>query len=200
MPVIFQALVILHLPELVLHRVGLLQEFLLGAHPRPLEGGEGLGHEEGGAGHHLHLPVALRLGDGVVVGLRHLLGEKSDSLDVLHRLRGKSHHKIELHPVPAALEGVGSAGEDGLLREPLVDHVPQPVGAGLRREGQAALLHILDLAHHVQGEGVNPQGGKGDIDPFPVVLFHQKVHQPLQLTVIAGTQGAEGDLLVAGAL
>ena len=185
MPVVLEAFEILHLPEFSTDDIGPLNKFVLCAHPRPLEGREGLGDKEGGAGHDLNLALALILGN-VIVGLRNLLGEKGDALHVLTGLRGLSQHKVELYPVPARRKGIPGTLENDLLREPLVDHVPKPLGAGLRREGDAALFYILHLAHHIQGKGVDAQGRQGNIDALAVEGVDEEIHQPLQLGVVAG--------------
>ncbi len=75
------------------------------------------------------------------------------------------------------------------LRQPLVDHVPEPLGARLRRKSQAALLHILYLSHHVQRKRIDPQRRQRDIDLPGAARIHQIVHQLSQSGIIAGAQG-----------
>ena len=99
MPVIFKALEILHLTELAADNIGSLNEFFLCTHPGPLKRREGLRHKEGGAGHNLYFSISLVLGN-IIICFRNLFRKQRDSLHILHGLRGKTQHKIQLHPVP----------------------------------------------------------------------------------------------------
>ncbi len=126
----------------------LFLEHLGGVLGAELEGGVGLGHKAGHADGHLH-PLALGLVRVLVIEVHDPLGGVGDALDVLHGLGGQTHHEIELHRGVAALKGDAAALFDLLPGDVFVDDVPQPLGAGLGGEGQAALAHpggLLDQA------------------------------------------------------
>ena len=200
MPVIFDPFLIQLLMDRLSGEPRLVQKFLLRIHGRPLEGGEGLGNEKGGAGHDLDLSGSLLLGHGFKEGGRDFVAQLGDAPDILLGFRGKAQHEIQLHPAPAALKGHGGSLQDDLLGQSLVDHVPQPLASGLRREGQAAFFHILHLSHDVQRKGVDAQGGKGNVHHFLPAGVHQEGDQLLQMGIVAGTQRAQRDLLLPRAL
>ena len=127
---------------------GLFQELFLRAHSCPLEGSKRLRHKKGGAGDPLDFSIPAFLGN-LIIRLGDLFRKQGDPLHILHGFCGKTQHKIQFDPIPAALKGRRSACEDLLLRQALIDHIPKSLGTGLRRKGQAALLHILYLAHNV---------------------------------------------------
>ena len=84
--------------------------------------------------------------------LQDLIDELCDAEHILVRFRGQAEHEVELHIVPAALKGDGAGIEDLLLRDILVDGVAQTLRPGLRREGQAALAHLLQPQHEIAGK------------------------------------------------
>ena len=176
MPVIAKALAI----ELLLHGVvddlGPPQILFLRIHGRPLEGRKGLRHKEGRADADLALAVSL-LFWYLVISDRDLIGKFRNCAHILLRLRGQPQHKRELYLVPAALKGHAGPLQDILSGQSLVDHIPEPLGTGLRREGQTALSHVLHLAHHIQGKGVDPQGGQRNIDALAAALVNQEIDQ-----------------------
>ena len=63
-------------------RVGFSEELLMGIHGSPLERGEGLWNEEGGADCDLALSVSLVLRDLIIV-LGNFFGQIGDALDIL---------------------------------------------------------------------------------------------------------------------
>ena len=73
-----------------------------------------------------------------------------DGFAVLLLLGGQPQHEIELHFAPSAPERLPRAVKDHFLGKALVDHIAHPLGSCLRREGEAALAHILHPAHHIQ--------------------------------------------------
>ena len=186
MPVIFQALKVLHGAELIFYQVGPVQKLLFCTHLRPLEGGKGLWHKEGGACHDLDFAMALFFGYGVIIDLGDLFRQQGDALHILLLLCGQAQHKVQLYSIPASLKGLHGPLEDHFLCQSFVDHIPEPLGAGFRREGQAALFYILHLAHDIQGEGVNAQGRQGDIDLFCPAFLNEEIHQLRKMGVVAG--------------
>ena len=155
----------------------------------PLKRCEGLGNEEGGADRNLAFAVSLLLGN-LIIALCNPFRQPGNALLVLLRLRGKAQHKIQLHLIPAALKGIPGALKNHFLRKAFVNNIPQALGAGLRRKGNAALADILNLAHHIQRKSVNPQGRKGDIYALLTEIFHKVGHKLRKPGIIAGTEGA----------
>ena len=88
--------------------------------------------------------------------------------------------------VPSAFKGLSRAGEDHLFCQPLIDHIPQTLGTGLRREGQAAFAHVLHLSHDIQGKRVDAQRRKGDIYPLISKGIDEEIYQLRKLRVVAG--------------
>ena len=162
----------------------------------PLEGGEGLGHEPGGGHGQAQAPVFV--GGVLPPGVDGVAGDLGDAQHVLVGLRGQAQHEVELHGVPAAGEGGPQALGERLLGDIFVDGVPQPLGAGLGGEGEPRLPALLQPLHQLHGEVVRPQGGEGEVHVVLLAEGGQIVAQPHQLGVVAGGQGAEGHLLVAG--
>ena len=64
--------------------------------------------------------------------------------------------------------------------------ISQSLGTRLRREGQAALLDILNLAHNVKGEGVDTQGRQGHVHAFAVEGIDQECYKLFQTSVVTG--------------
>ncbi len=155
----------------MIYHTGFLQKFFFCTHSGPLEGCERLRNKEGRAGHHLNLSISLILWN-FIIRLGNPLRQQRDSFHILHSLCWKTQHKIKLDPVPSAPECLCGAGQNFLLCQPLVDHIPETLGTGLRRKSQAALFHILDLAHHIQGKRINPQRRQGHVDAFAMELFN----------------------------
>ena len=132
--------------------------------------------------------------------MEHLIGHLRNADDVLVRLRGQAQHVIELHAVPAAGKGDLTGVEQILLGDVFVDRVPETLAAALHSEGQAALAHLLQLLHQLHGEVVRPQGGKGQADAPRLAVVQQPVAELGQGTVVAGGEGEQGDVLIAGVL
>ena len=77
--------------------------------------------------------------------------------------------------------------QDDFLGQSLIDDIAHALGTGLRRKGQAALLDVLDLAHDIQGKGVDAQGRQGDIDTLILKFIDQEIHDALaDALIIAG--------------
>ena len=176
MPVVADTLAVQLLLDLGVHGMGFFEKFLPGAHACPLEGRKGLRHKEGGADRDLAFSVSLFLWD-LIIAAGDFFRQVGDSLLVLFRLRGQAQHEIQLDLAPAALEGLSGPLQDHLLRQALVDHVPQTLGTGLRREGQAAFAHVLHLSHDIQGKRVDAQRRKGDIYPLISEGIDEEIHQ-----------------------
>ena len=85
-------------------------------------------------------------------GLNDLIDQLGDAQYVLVGLRWQAQHEIELDVVPAAGEGLTAGVEDFLLRQILIDHVPQALGTRLGSKGQTAFSHRLQLFHQLPGE------------------------------------------------
>ena len=182
--------------EMVLEQMDPAQVFLRGDLGLPLERREGLRDEErcGQVDGEAPLLVA-----GVLLpGLDDLPDQLRDAQHVLVGLRGQAQHEIELHIVPAAGEGRGAGGQNLFLGDVFIDGVPEPLGSGLRREGQAAFPHPLDLQHQVPGEVIRPEGRQRQVDLPRLAVVQQLVRQGLQLLVVRGGEAGQVDLMVAG--
>ena len=185
MPHVADALLVLHGANFIFHDLSPGKIILLPVHRRPLEGCERLRHEEGGRDGDLAFAVAFGLGDLVVI-VADCLGQMGDALHVVLRLGRQSQHKVELDLVPAAVESRRGPLHDILFRDALVDDIAEPLRAGLRREGQGALLDILHLLHHIEGEIVDAEGRQGNIDGFCPEIVNEVPKKLRKLRVIAG--------------
>ena len=122
----------------------------------------GLGHKIGSGHMDPQAPLFI---DGVFLpGKNHLIDQVRNAQYVLVGLRGKAQHKIELDAIPAPGESLGAGGEDFLLRQILVNHIPQPLGARLRGKGQSGFADGLELFHQLPREVVRPERGHGKAD------------------------------------
>ena len=174
------------------------QVFLQGDLGLPLEGALGLGDEAGGGDGDLHAPVLVF---GVhPPAVEDLVGHLGDAQDVLVRLGGQAQHVIELHRVPAAGKGDGAGVQHVLVGDVFVHRVPQALAAALHGKGQAALAHLLQPLHDLHGEVVRPEGGQGQADAAGFAVFQQPVAEGGKLPVVAGGEGEQGHVLVAGVL
>jgi len=87
----------------------------------------------------------------------------SNAQHVLIGLRGQAQHEVQLHGVVAPGKGRAAGLKQILLGDIFIDDIPQPLGTGLRGEGQAALAALGQPLHQVHGEVVRPQTGQGQI-------------------------------------
>ena len=94
-------------------------------HRSPLEGREGFGNEERSTDSDLAAAVPLLLGNLFIIGGGDFICQIRNRDAVLFCLRGKTQHEIELDLVPAATEGLPCAVQDLLLRDSLVDDIPE---------------------------------------------------------------------------
>ena len=83
-----------------------------------------------------------------------MIGQIGDGHDVLIALTGKAHHKVELHAVPAGLEGRLGRTVQVLLGHVLVNDVAHALAAGLGRERQAALLLAGNRLGHIHAKRI----------------------------------------------
>ena len=98
--------------------------------------------------------AATSLGHHGTTELQHVIGQIGDGHDVLIALAGKAHHKVELHAVPAGLEGRLGRTVQVLLGHVLVNDVAHALAAGLGRERQAALLFAGDRLGHIHAKRI----------------------------------------------
>ena len=185
MPVVLQALAVQLFAEFVIDQMGPPVIFFRRIHGRPLERGERFGHKERGTGCDLAFSVPVFLRD-LVISACHPVGQARDLFHILFRLCGESQHEVKFDLGPTAFKGLSCTRQDLFFCQPLVDHIPHPLGAGLRSESQAALADILNLAHDIQGKGVDTKGRKGNVDPPVFELFDQECDKVIQFRVVAG--------------
>ena len=105
MPVVFDALLVELVFDLMVDDIGSVQELLLGTHLRPLERRKGLRHKERSADYNLALSVSLFLRH-LIITLSDLLCQPCNALHIFFGLRRMTQHKIQFYTVPAALEGL----------------------------------------------------------------------------------------------
>ena len=90
--------------------------------------------------------------------------------------------------------------EQILLGVALVDHPAHPLGGGLRRDGESALAHALDLRGQALGHGLRPQAGQGDADVLRTELVEEVLEDPVDAGVVARAEREEAHFLVTGRL
>ena len=154
MPVVFDAFLILLLFDLMIDHISAMKKFFLCTHLRPLKRRKGLGHEEGSADHDLALfiPLFLRY---IIIPFGDLFRQPCNPFHIFFIFGGKSQHKIQFYPVPSSLKRLPGAFQDHFLRKPLIDHIPKPLRARLRRKSQAAFFHILHFPHDIQRKSID---------------------------------------------
>ena len=128
----------------------------------PLEGSKGLGHEASTADCDLR---RLALGSvGVVIEcLYHLFRKVGDSVKVLVRLGGKSHHKVELDHILARVKCHVHRAEKVFLKYVLIYNVAKSLCTRLGGKGQRRGADRLDLIHKLLCKAVNSEGGQRQI-------------------------------------
>ena len=119
--------------------------------PLPLERCVGLGNEGGEAQSDIPAPrIALE-------NRSNLLDQLGQFLKILLALRRMADHEVELHAGPTSRHCPVYGRENVFLRDPLVDHVTQPLASGLRSEGEARLPHPTHRFGEPHAEGIRPQ-------------------------------------------
>ena len=196
-----RGVVVVHVHRLVLHRAleqsHAPQRLLRGNLAVPLEGRLGLGHEHRAGHAHAHAAALLGRhgGLGAVVGA---LGQTRDALDVVVGLGGQPHHEIQLAAAPAGGESGIDGGEQVVLGDVLVDDVAQPLGAGLRRERETALLLAGHELGHLHPEGVQALGGHAHAHAGPGAVGVHPREDLGDLRVMRGGERRQAHLVVAG--
>ena len=134
-----------------------------------------------------------RYGDGdlavvfmrnLAVQVEHLVGQISNTCQVLVRFCRQAHHEIKLYCRPAVAESVFTGLHEVFFRNALVDDVAQTLGSCFRRQGQAALTDLLDLLGNVDGKAVNTQGWQADADLLVFKFFQELIDQFRQARII----------------
>ncbi len=164
----------------------------VGDHRVPLEGCERLRAEGGDA------DVDLRPRILPAPAAQRLRRELDDGAHVLVALGGQADHEVELHQVPAGFEDGVDGVEEILFGVALVDHPPHPFGGGLRRDGEAALAHALDLRGQVGAHRLGAQGRQRDADVLGAELVEEVLQHAVDAGVVAGREAEEAHLFIAG--
>ena len=170
--------------------------FLPGNLGLPLEGGVGLGDKVRGGNR--DTDATLLVGGGLTPGVHHPGGHVGDAQHVLVGLRGQAQHEIQLHGAVTAGKGGVAALEQVVQGHIFINDITQTLGARLGGEGEAGFAALGQALHQRHGEVVRPQAGQGEIHMPLLAEVLQAVTQLRQGRVVAGGQGREGDLLVAG--
>ena len=168
------------LAQLVAEQAVLPPRLLQRDHRVPLEGREGLGAEGGDA--HVDLGARVQL----LPAPQRLPAQLHDGAHVLVALGGQADHEVELHQVPAGFEDGVDRVEQVLLGVALVDHAPHPLGSGLRRDGEAALAHALDLLGEVRAHRLGAQRRQRDADVLGAELVEEVLQYAVDAGVVAG--------------
>ena len=104
--------------------------------------------------------------------LQHHAGVR-DAEHIGVRLPRQTDHEIQLDLAIAVLHGCTNAMEQVVIRKPFVDDVPQPLGPGLRREGQSGLAGSPEDVGNVVIKAIDPLTGQLEGD----VLIRQAIAQ-----------------------
>ena len=166
----------------------------------PLERGEGLGHEHAGRGRHAHAALGPLLLGHAVEGVHHLFRQIADAAQVFVGFGGQAHHEVQLHAAPAAFKSAGDGTDQIVLRDALVDHVAQPLGARFGGQGQAGFFHLLGFFQRLLHDVVDAHTGQGHADALVLVAVHQCLNQLGQAGIVAAGQGRQAHFFVAGGL
>ena len=198
MPVIADGLMIQACLDLLIDRMRKGKIILWSKHGCPLEWGKWLRYKErSGNGDHA-FSVPLLLWNRIVIEFRDLLRKLRNRPAVLLRLGRLAQHKVQLHLIPASAKCICCTAQNVFFPQPLIDHIPHPLGTAFRRKGQRAFLHILHLAHDIQRKCINAQGRQGYIDILCLsVFFDQIIDQSLQLGIVTCGKRAQRDLFLS---
>ena len=128
-----------------LARLGFVQIHL----PRPLKRRMRFRDEGRDAGRHLPLMFA---------GRGHLAAQLDDAEQVFLGLGRLAEHEIQFHALPAESEQQPRRIDQLVFLILLLDHVAQPLGAGLGRQREAGFPHAADLLQDVRRERVHARG------------------------------------------
>ena len=132
--------------------------------------------------------------------LQNFIHQVGNAEDVLIRLRRQAEHKVQLDVIPPALKGRRAGRQDFLLRDVFVDGVAQALRSGLRREGQSALAHLLELVHQLSGKVIRTQGRKRQVDLARRAVVQHPVRKFRQAAVVRGGKAGKRNLVTAGLL
>ena len=182
--------------DAVIDRARELQILLGRVHGRPLKRRERFGDEEGCAHRDIAPPVSLLLGHLLEIGHGDLVGQLRDLPPVLRRLRGQTQHEIELDLLPSSAEGLSRAVQDLLLRDSLVYDVSEPLRARLRGKGQIPPPCVLKPRHDVEREGIDAERRQLQRCAARPVCIHNVIDQFLDAGIVAGTERAEGEVVL----
>ena len=129
-------------------------------HRQPLIGGAGFRNQRV---HAADDAADLALGPRVLQHqLAHLQRQIANRHKVFVRLGGEADHVVELQVLDAVGEDQLGAIQDLVVRDGLVDDAAEPVRAGFRRDGNAALAARPQDSHDRLGQIVEPQRGGAD--------------------------------------
>ena len=159
----------------------------------PLEGGVGLGGEIADGEVELQPPQITALLLQGAAGL-------SNAQDVGIGLPRQANHEIELDLAIAALHGGTDPPQQLGVGQALVDDVPQALGAGLGRKGQARLAGPAQDVGDVLVEAVDPLTGQGQGDVLIGEAVAQLHPHRRQGQVVRAAQGQQGEIGIARAL
>ena len=142
--------------------------------------------------------TAARLGHHGTAKLQHMIGQVSDGHDILVALTGKTHHEIELHAVPAGLEGRLGRAVKVLLGHVLVDDVAHALATGLGGKRQAALLFAGDRLGHIHAKRIQALRGNGYANARIFQAAVKATEYIADAGVISGRKRGKRHLVIAG--
>ena len=141
---------------------------------------------------------AARLGYHGAAELEHVIGQVGDGHDILIALTGKTHHKVELHAVPAGLEGRLGRAVHVLLGHVLVDDVAHTLTAGLGGKRQAALLFAGDRLGHIHAKRIQALRGNGHANARIFQAAVKATEHVADAGVVGGRKRGKRHLVIAG--
>ena len=166
-----------------LARLGFVQIHL----PRPLERRMRFRDEGRDAGRHLPLMFA---------GRGHLAAQLDDAEQVFLGLGRLAEHEIQFHALPAESEQQPRRVDQLVFLILLLDHVAQPLGAGLGRQREAGFPHAADLLQDVRRERVHARGRQRDRHFQVREAVHHRPQQRIHAAIVPGAQAQQRDFFV----
>ena len=127
-----------------------------------------------------------------------MIGQIGDGHDVLVALAGKAHHKVELHAVPAGLEGRLGRTVQVLLGHVLVNDVAHALTAGLGRERQAALLFAGDRLGHIHAKRIQALRRNGHANTRILQATVEPAEHVANAGVVSRGERGQRHLVIAG--
>ncbi|MBT9171438.1 MAG: hypothetical protein DDT18_01814 [Actinobacteria bacterium] len=115
-------------------------------------------------------------------------------------LIGQADHKVELDLPPPLPKGHFHTFLNVLLRDILVNDIPEALSTCLRGKSESGSPSLLDLLGQVNREGIRPQGGKRNGQGRCLMIPENLPENLMDGRVVGSRKGSQGELIVTGAL